>query len=68
MEPMKGLLAAPTHLERSEWEGGTVVLVCFGYGSRLHDGDAYYVAICDGCMHAAAGQGIVIQSSSTTLL
>jgi len=68
VEPMDGLLAAPTELERSAWDGGTVALVRFGYGSRLHDGDAYYVALCDGCMLAAAGQGIIIQSSSTTLL
>jgi hypothetical protein len=49
------------------WKGVTVALMGFGYGSRLHDGDAYYVGLCDQCMSKAVEQGIVIDSNAVRL-
>jgi hypothetical protein len=60
MEPVEKMLFALDALEQSSWKDGTVTLVKFGYGSRLHDGSAYYAAFCDECMQNAIEQGIVI--------
>ncbi len=60
VEPVEGLLSSPLELDGGGWWDGTVARVAFGYGSRLHDGDSYYIALCDRCMHEAAEQGIAI--------
>ena len=39
-------------LKNMMWDGGTVELISFGYGSR-YDMNAYYIAICDDCIEAA---------------
>ena len=67
MEPVECFLPALDKLEQGAWQGGTVALVRFGYGSRLHDGDAYYVAVCDQCMHEGVEKGIVIHYNTVCL-
>lgn len=64
MQPLEGYLPALDKLQSGAWEDGTVALVSFGYGSRLHDNDSYYVALCDQCMQDRIKQGIVIHYHS----
>ncbi len=51
VKPIQGSLLSPTEhdiLNSVLWEGGTVSLISFGYGSQ-HDTDSFYIAVCDEC-------------------
>jgi hypothetical protein len=67
MEPEENIFPVLDNLERGAWKEGTVALVNFGYGSRLHDGDTYCVGLCDQCMCKAVEQGIVIDYNAVCL-
>lgn len=45
-------------LHNEMWGGGIVTLASAGYGSD-HDGQAFYVAICDACITSNYAKGII---------
>jgi len=49
-------------LDKIMWNGGSVQLMTFGYGSR-HDNMSVYVAICDDCIHSLCDSNIALYHS-----
>jgi len=45
IKPLQIDYTTPPNQEITYWDGGTVDLILFGYGSK-HDMNSYYVAIC----------------------
>lgn len=47
----------PSEQNTGNWDGGTVELISFGYGSR-NDLSRFFIAICDDCIEQLESEGL----------
>ncbi|RPD43495.1 hypothetical protein [Paracnuella aquatica] len=57
-----GTLPKVDEQEKGMWEGGAVASVAPGYGSR-HDGERFYISLCDECIEKASEEGLAARIS-----
>ena len=50
----------PLMQEQEMWNGGTVELISFGYGSS-HDSESYYMSICDNCVEKLVAEHLILK-------
>ena len=48
----------PLKQESGMWDDGVVEKITFGYGSRQHDMESFYIAMCDDCMTSLLEKGL----------
>lgn len=54
----EGMIKA-SEQEKGCWDNGTVDKISFGYGS-IHDGDSFYIAVCDKCIEQLKKHSIIV--------
>jgi len=58
IKSIRGEYLDPLRQESGMWDDGVVEKITFGFGSRQHDMESFYIAMCDDCMTDLLKKGL----------